>query len=150
VVGVGETEDESGQPASGGTATRTVAAAGTGDVGGGRHRRRRRRACAGGVGVGGGRQARAGGVGGWARALRASAMAESSARQRGKREMKRRAGPAGVKKPYVRRLPARPSDINLFSRASRKAVGHKFYFRGPAETVGHKLMSDGLVGSRRR
>jgi hypothetical protein len=79
----------------------------------------------------------------------AAAMAESSARQRGKREMKRRAGPAGVKKPYVRRLPARPSGINIFPRASRKAVGHKCYFRGPAETVGHKLMSDGLVGSRR-
>jgi hypothetical protein len=79
----------------------------------------------------------------------AAAMAESSARQRGKREMKRRAGPAGYKKPYVRRLPARPSGINIFPRASRKAVGHKCYFRGPAETVGHKLMSDGLVGSRR-
>jgi hypothetical protein len=100
-----------------------VAAAGTGDVGGGRHGRRRRRACAGDVGVGGGRQARAGGVGGWARALRASAaaMAESSARQRGKREMKRRAGPAGVKK-------------TLCPTATSSAVGHKLISEGQQES----------------
>jgi hypothetical protein len=162
VVGVGGTEDESEQPASGQLPGRwrrraraTSGAAGTGG--------RRRQA-----GTRGRRRARAGGVGGWARALQvgsgggwaaagtrrqarasAAAMAESSARQRRKHEMKRRARPAGVKKPYVRRLPARPSDINLFPRTSRKTVGHKFYFRGPAVTVGHKLMSDDLVGSRR-
>jgi hypothetical protein len=119
VVGVGGTEDESGQPASGQLPGRwrrraraTSGAAGTG----GRRRRWRRRQA----GTRGRRRARAGGVGGWARALQvgggdgwaaagtrrqartsAAAMAESSARQRGKREMKRRAWPTGVKKPYV-------------------------------------------------
>jgi hypothetical protein len=143
---VGGTEDESGQPVSGQLPGRwrrraraTSGAAGTG----GRRRRWRRRQA----GTRGRRRARAGGVAGWTRALQvgggggwaaagtrrqarasAAAMAESRARQREKREMKRHAGPAGVKKTYVRRLPARPSDINLFPRASRKAVGHKFYF----------------------
>jgi hypothetical protein len=87
----------------------------------------------------------------WRRARAvAAAMAESSAAERRNAKMKRRAGPAGVKKPYVRRLPARPSNISLRPTAVREAVGHKYYFRGPAETVGHKLMFDGFVGSRWR
>jgi hypothetical protein len=108
VVGVGGTEDESEQPASGQLPGRW---------------RRRARATSGAAGTGGRAATLASAAGRHTRAAagrHTPAMAESSARQRGKREMKRRAGPAGVKKLYVRRLPARPSDINLFPRASRE------------------------------
>jgi hypothetical protein len=76
VVGVGGTGDESGQPASGQLPGRRRAGTdGVGVVGGGYGRRRRRRA----------------------RAV-ATVMAESSAAERRNVKMKRRAGPAGVKK----------------------------------------------------
>jgi hypothetical protein len=129
-------------------------AAGTGDGGGGHGHERRRRArarAAAGTGTGDG----GGGHGRWRRRW----LSRRRQREHGQRRRQREDGRgnetaarcvARVKKPYIRRLSVRPSDISLCPTASLKAVGHKNYFRGPVEAVGHKLMSDGLVGSRRR
>jgi hypothetical protein len=55
-----------------------------------------------------------------------------------------------VKKPYLRRLGTRPSEITLSPTALYEAVGDNHYFRAPVVAVGHNLISDGLVQSRRR
>jgi hypothetical protein len=65
-------------------------------------------------------------------------------------KMKARGSDPRVKKPYVRRLGTRPSEITLTPTALYEAVGDKAYVRGPVVAVGHNLISDGLVQSRRR
>jgi hypothetical protein len=64
----------------------------------------------------------------------------------GRVKMKARGSDPRVKKPYVRRLGTRPSEIT----ALYEAVGDKAYVRAPVVAVGHNLISDGLVQSRRR
>jgi hypothetical protein len=65
-------------------------------------------------------------------------------------EMNRALVSCGIKKSYLRRLRCQPSDITLSPTAAFEAVGDKYYFRAPVVAVGHKLISDGLVGRRRR
>jgi hypothetical protein len=64
--------------------------------------------------------------------------------------MKARGSDPRVKKPYLRRLGTRLSEITLSSTALYEAVGDKAYVRAPVVAVGHNLISDGLVQSRRR
>jgi hypothetical protein len=68
----------------------------------------------------------------------------------GRVKMKARGSDPRVKKPYVRRLGTRPSEITLSPTALYEAVGDKAYVRAPVVAVGHNLISDGLVQSRRR
>jgi hypothetical protein len=65
-------------------------------------------------------------------------------------KMKARGSDPRVKKPYLRRLGTRPSEITLSLTALYEAVGDKAYVRAPVVAVGHNLISDGLVQSRRR
>jgi hypothetical protein len=127
VVGVGGAGDESEPPASGqvsgqwppvGTGVGAVTTGGGGRLGGGH------------------------GHGWWRRLKQATAAAMAEARQREERMRKWNGARwlARVKISYVRRLSVRPSNVSLCPTSN---IRH--YFRGPAETVGHKLIFDGAV-----
>jgi hypothetical protein len=68
----------------------------------------------------------------------------------GRVKMKARGSDPRVKKPYLRRLGTRPSEITLSPTALYEAIGDKAYVRAPVVAVGHNLISDGLVQIRRR
>jgi hypothetical protein len=99
--------------------------------------------------------------GGWAST---AAGRDREERRRARVKMNRAPGWDRVKKPYLRRLFTRPSNIRLYPTAGSVAVGYNlmsdglvnsrrrqgFFFREPMVAVGHKIISDGLVGSRRR
>jgi hypothetical protein len=78
------------------------------------------------------------------------AWGETEEKRSARVEMNRAPVSWGIKKSYLRRLRCQPSDITLSPTAAYEAVGDKNYFRGPFVAVGHKLISDGLVGRRRR
>jgi hypothetical protein len=78
------------------------------------------------------------------------AWGETEEKRSARVEMNRAPVSWGIKKSYLRRLRCQPSDITLSPTAAFEAVGDKYYFRAPFVAVGHKLISDGLVGRRRR
>jgi hypothetical protein len=96
---------------------------------------------------GGGRRRRAGRRRGCGRAAATHTGRETDG---ARVKMKRRAGRIRVKTSYLRRLCTRPSEIRLSPTAVYEAVGDKAYFRAPVVAVGHNLISDGLIQSRRR